>query len=153
MRLQLNHQDLTAVLQVPASMDHWDEAMDFIATQASAYLQNQGTIYKLRLACEEILSNVIRETSDDLLFSREIRLWISSFALHTASPPAFAIRIEDDGPHYDPQLGVEREINIDLPINERKPGGLGLYLVQQSVDVAEYHYIANRNTYYLAVTM
>jgi len=28
-----------------------------------------------------------------------------------------------------------------------KQGGLGLYIVQQSVDVAEYHYIANRNTY------
>jgi anti-sigma regulatory factor (Ser/Thr protein kinase) len=153
MRLQLSRQDLTAVLQVPASMDHWDEAMDFIATQAGAYLQNQSTIYKLRLACEEILSNVIRETSDDLLFGREIRLWISSFALYTASPPAFAIRIEDDGPHYDPHLGVEREVNIDLPINERKPGGLGLYLVQQSVDIAEYHYIANRNTYCLAVRM
>lgn len=152
-RLQLRHEDLTALLHVPASMDHWDEAMDFIATQAKACLHNQSTIYKLRLACEEILSNVIRETSDDALSGRDITLWISSFALHTASPPFFAIRIEYNGPHYDPHLDVERQVNAELPINERKPGGLGLYLVQQSVDVVDYCYDACRNTYCLGVAM
>lgn len=150
-RLQLRDEELTSLLQVPASMDHWDEAMDFIATQAGAYLQNQSTIYKLRLACEEILSNVIRETSDERSSGQLITLWVSSFALYAASPPSFAIRIEDNGPHYDPQLDIERQVNIDLPISERKPGRLGLYLVQESVDIAEYHYTANRNTYCLAV--
>jgi len=152
-RLQLRHDDLIEVLQVPASMDHWDEAMDFIAKQAEACLHNQRTIYKLRLACEEILSNVIRETSDDVLSGQEITLWISTYALHLESPPAFAIKIEDDGPHYDPDLGIERQVDVGVPISERKPGGLGLYLVQQSVDIAEYYYAANRNTYCLAVAM
>lgn len=153
MRLELRPEDLTASLQVPASMDHWDEAMDFIAAQAEASLGNQSAIYRLRLACEEILSNVIRETSDDQLSGRDITLWISSFALHAASPPTFAIRIEDNGPHYDPELGEERHVNVDLPISDRKPGGLGLFLVQKSVDVAEYHYFDSRNTYCLAIRM
>jgi len=103
--------------------------------------------------CEEILSNVIRETSDDVLSGQEITLWISTYALHLESPPAFAIKIEDDGPHYDPDLGIERQVDVGVPISERKPGGLGLYLVQQSVDIAEYYYAANRNTYCLAVAM
>lgn len=153
MRLELRPEDLTASLQVPASMDHWDEAMAFIAVQAEASLTNQSAIYRLRLACEEILSNVIRETGDEQASGRDITLWISSFALHTASPPSFAIRIEDNGPHYDPGLDKERHVNIGLPITERKPGGLGLFLVQKSVDLAEYHYSASRNIYCLAVKM
>lgn len=151
--LHLQQENLAASLHVPASMNHWDKVMDFIAEHADVYLSNQGTIYKLRLACEEVISNIMRETSDEQEVGGEISLWINLFVMPASTPPILVVRIEDDGPPFDPQLSEERNVNVDWPLSERKIGGLGLFLVQQSCYAAEYHYSDKRNSYCLSFKM
>ena len=41
---------------------------------------------------------------------------------------------------------VPRNIDTDLPLDERVPGGLGLHLVQQMVDNLEYEYRDRQST-------
>jgi anti-sigma regulatory factor (Ser/Thr protein kinase) len=148
--LQLRQEYIAASLEVPASMSHWDKVMDFIADQAEVILSDQSTIYKLRLACEEVFSNIMRETSDEQQEGREVSLWVSLFVMTESNPPMMVVRIEDNGPPFDPELGEDKNVNMEQPLSERKLGGLGLFLVQQSAYAAEYYYQGDRNTYCLS---
>ena len=148
--LQLRQEYIAASLEVPASMSHWDKVMDFIADQAEVILSDQSTIYKLRLACDEVFSNIMRETSDEQQEGREVSLWVSLFVMTESNPPMMVVRIEDNGPPFDPELSEDKNVNIEQPLSERKLGGLGLFLVQQSAYAAEYYYQGGRNTYCLS---
>lgn len=49
------------------------------------------------------------------------------------------VRLTDfDVERFDPT--VPRDINIDAPVSERTPGGLGVYLVLKMVDSIHYEY-------------
>ena len=61
------------------------------------------------------------------------------------------IEIEDNGIHFDPDFADERQIELNQPIEQRQVGGLGLFLVQKSVDRVEYAWINDRNRYRLFV--
>jgi len=148
--LQLRQEYIAASLEVPASMSHWDKVMDFIADQAEVILSDQSTIYKLRLACEEVFSNIMRETSDEQQEGREVSLWVTLFVMTESNPPMMVVRIEDNGPPFDPELSEDKNVNMEQPLSERKLGGLGLFLVQQSAYAAEYYYQGGRNTYCLS---
>ena len=148
--LQLRQEYIAASLEVPASMSHWDKVMDFIADQAEVILSDQSTIYKLRLACEEVFSNIMRETSDEQQEGREVSLWVTLFVMTESNPPMMVVRIEDNGPPFDPELSEDKNVNMEQPLSERKLGGLGLYLVKQSAYAAEYYYQGGRNTYCLS---
>ena len=147
---ELNQEYLTASIKVPASMSHWDKVMDFIAEHAEALLSEKATIYKLRLACEEVFSNIMRETSDEQEDGRDVSLWVSLYNFRETCPPVIVVKIDDNGPPFDPVLNIERNVNKDMPMNEREIGGLGLFLVQQSAYEAEYDYKNGRNSYVLS---
>ena len=46
---------------------------------------------------------------------------------------------DDDATRFDPTLAPE--VDIEAPIEERHPGGLGLHLVRKLVDSIEYRYL------------
>ena len=56
--------DFTALdfIEAPATMDSWDMLMDFVAAQSARHLSDPQKSYGMRLAAEEILSNMMRET-------------------------------------------------------------------------------------------
>ena len=134
-------------------MESWDGLMEFIAQQSERHLSDPKKIYGMRLAGEEILSNMIRETqlpSDD---PSHVHIWITSRLLNQAGKPWFELLLEDNGPAFDPNLDQPREIQLSTPINERPIGGLGLFLVQNSCDDASYEWSNNRNCYHLKMQL
>ena len=46
--------------------------------------------------------------------------------------------VDNGGVEFD--VTTKREVDIDAPLEERKPGGLGVHLVQNLVDTLEYEY-------------
>ena len=46
--------------------------------------------------------------------------------------------VDNGGAEFD--VTTKREIDIDAPLEERKPGGLGVHLVQNLVDTLDYEY-------------
>ena len=62
----------------------------------------------------------------------------------TAAPHAITVELADDGPQFDP-LQEAPEFDPDLPIDERRVGGVGVHLVRTLVDDASYRYEAGRN--------
>ena len=50
--------------------------------------------------------------------------------------------VDEDAERFDPTQAPE--VDIDRPIEERKPGGLGLHLIRKLVDSIEYRYLDER---------
>jgi serine/threonine-protein kinase RsbW len=96
------------------------------------------------LALEEILSNVIRhgckpkpEQDGEHGRDYDIRVRIS------LRGDGYELEISDDATPYNPLLRPDP--NLDLPIEQRKPGGLGIFLVKRLADDLRYEFKDGRN--------
>ena len=85
--------------------------------------------YRLTLSLDEIVSNVIRhgysDTNDHVV---EVRLSVHDGVVTSV--------IEDDGHPYDPRESPEPDLS--MPVEQRGPGGLGIFLVKQMMDSIDY---------------
>jgi serine/threonine-protein kinase RsbW/sigma-B regulation protein RsbU (phosphoserine phosphatase) len=92
--------------------------------------------YRLTLSLDEIVSNVIRhgysDTNDHVV---EVRLSIHDGVVTSV--------IEDDGHPYDPRESPEPDLS--MPVEQRGPGGLGIFLVRQMMDSIDYARRDGRN--------
>jgi serine/threonine-protein kinase RsbW len=64
--------------------------------------------------------------------------------------PCLHLRYEDQGPAYDP-FTTSETVSLDVPVEERPVGGLGITLVKGFAQTTRYHRLANRNL--IEVTM
>ena len=92
--------------------------------------------FKLTLALDEIVANVVRHGFDD---DREHRIEVKV----TVDDRTVTASVEDDGLEFDPREAPVPD--LDLPIEMRKPGGLGMHLVKATMDSVEYRRQEGRN--------
>ena len=88
------------------------------------------------LALEEIFMNVVMHGSPA---GRVPRVDVS-LALYDG---CLTLMIEDDGPSFDPLLLAAPDVTASL--EERRVGGLGVYLVRQMMDAVSYQRLRGRN--------
>jgi len=107
---------------------------------ANEILQRSGAdeqlVYATQLALEEVLSNVIRHGYPDSN-RHEIALTLR------AGAGRIELEIADDGREFDPTTAPEAE--LDLPLAERRAGGLGIHLVRAFVREIHYERRRGRN--------
>ncbi len=145
--------ELVSHFQAIASMDHWEEFNEFVELQANHFLGPGKRSYNLRLACEELLSNIIRNAEESKPQS-PVTLELSAYlSTKHSSDQNLTIQFKDDGAFFDPHFEVERQVGKDLPASDRPIGGLGLFLVQQSVDQVDYQWIDMMNCYRLSMNI
>jgi serine/threonine-protein kinase RsbW len=113
-----------------------ERVMSFVSELCARNSIPPETEYDLNLALDEIVTNVARHAHRD---GGE-----HHFTLHIAlSKEEFVARIEDDGMEFNP---LNHPIpNLDAPLEERKEGGLGIYLVRQIMTTVDYQRIAGKN--------
>ena len=143
-----------ASLEREAVMESWEEIQTFVADHGEQLLGSGPALYKLRLATEELLSNVIRHapvghSAVQAEAHPTVHLSLTFLRGELQGKPALVLQLQDNGPAFDPQLEQERRIDTSQPIEDRPIGGLGLFLVQQSVDHVEYAWLNQRNSYRL----
>jgi anti-sigma regulatory factor (Ser/Thr protein kinase) len=88
------------------------------------------------LALEEIFMNVVTHGSP----AGRVPLVEVSLALRDG---CLTLRIEDDGPSFDPLSLAAPDVTASL--EERRVGGLGVYLVRQMMDAVSYQRLGGRN--------
>ena len=99
--------------------------------------------YAVNLSLDEILTNTMRYGYDDDGPHRiEIVVRIEADAL--------VVVIVDDSAPFD--LSVTPEVDVDASLEERRAGGLGLFLVHQMMDKVEYERVEGRNVVTLTKT-
>jgi anti-sigma regulatory factor (Ser/Thr protein kinase) len=90
----------------------------------------------LKLALDEMVTNVVQHAypgSGEHHFTLQI----------TVSNEEFVARIEDDGVEFNPTEHPTPD--LDAPLEERKVGGLGIYMVRQIMTSVEYQRVAGKN--------
>jgi anti-sigma regulatory factor (Ser/Thr protein kinase) len=131
-------------LTVPGTLESLEVVADYVAEAATAAGLDEEASYRLRLAVDEIVTNVVLhgygETGNTGML--ELQAGIEDQSL--------TIWIEDTGLTYNPQR-YKRPEGLDLPIDQRQIGGLGVYLAMRSVDEFLYEHVGDRNRHTLVV--
>jgi anti-sigma regulatory factor (Ser/Thr protein kinase) len=117
----------------PGTLDSLEPIRDFIAAKATAAGLNRSTVYKLCLAVDEIATNVVMHGYEEAGLSGDLTVWAD------ALEDAFQVDLKDTGRAYDPG-GHEQQsgTDLDLPLDQRRIGGLGILLARDSVDDLQY---------------
>ena len=139
-------------IEAIASMDNWDKFNDFISELIALNVKEKGIGYKLRLASEELISNIIRAANDTpRTQGNEVILVITARLHKEGNQSWFILETKDSGSHFDPQFEQRQPIDTEQHVSERKIGGLGLFLIQQSVEKVNYEWKEEFNVYELWV--
>lgn len=149
---------LIATIRKPAVMDHWDALMDFVREQVERNLGSTKKSYGVLLAAEELLSNIVREREgcDDHEANPEAdstHVEVSSWHDSGVQPEIFELILRDDGPAFDPHFDAIPTEHPEIPVEQRRIGGLGLFLVKNSVEQVSYAYVDGHNVYQLTTSL
>ncbi len=131
-------------LTVPGTLDSLSAIADFIKTAAAAAGLDKKATYRLRLAVDEIATNVIVHGYEEAGLEGTVDL---SFDV---DDNALTFMVKDVGAAYDPhQHLLPEEDALKQPLEQRQVGGLGIYLALKGVDkfIYERDGSVNRNTF------
>ena len=124
-------------ITVDARIENLGKVTDFLNKELDAINCDEKTKYKIDIAVDEIFSNIANYAYkpvdgkatvgfDDKGENRQVE-----------------IIFEDTGRPYNP---LEKEDpNVNLPIEEREIGGLGILIVKKSMDEVLYEYKDKKN--------
>ena len=97
---------------------------------------NADIIFALDLCMEELITNIIKYAySDKNRHEIQVDLFLEGEMV--------VLEVRDDGNEFDPTKRPEP--NLDLPLEERGIGGLGIHLIRHYVNVMEYKREGNQN--------
>ena len=92
-----------------------------------------GVRFPVHLAMEELFVNMVHynpEVTTDI----EVEVTVTS----TPAVKVTVTLVDDGGVEFD--VTAKREVDTESSLEDRKPGGLGVHLVQNLVDTLEYEY-------------
>jgi serine/threonine-protein kinase RsbW len=127
-------------LIVPGTLDSLKAIATYVMAAAEKAGLEKKEAYKLRLAIDEIASNIIIHGYEEAGLTGNIELTTN------LSEQSLSITLEDSAIPYDPyqRLGPDvQELNQSL--QERPIGGLGVFLAIDGVDEFTYELVNNRN--------
>lgn len=124
-----------------ADLSSLDQIMHQISKEALKAGMQEKAIHKMQLACEEAIVNII-----SYAYPKKKGL------LHIECKKQrhrFEITLKDQGVPFNP-IDVEVDTQQDLPMHERRIGGLGIFLLRKVIDEASYQRIEHENVLRLA---
>ena len=129
---------MNSTLIVSGNLDNLSAIADCVIKVAKEASLDKKTTYKLRLAVDEIATNIIIHGYQEAGKSGDIAI---TTKLESDKSSIF---LEDTGTIFDPTQQPKPK-NLNLPLEKRQIGGLGIYLAIQGVDRFVYERIGDRN--------
>jgi anti-sigma regulatory factor (Ser/Thr protein kinase) len=96
-----------------------------------------GVRFAVELALEEIFTNVVRHNARGR--------GPIAIALERRDGEVIVTITDPDAPRFDP-VADGPEADVDLPLDQRLPGGLGIHLVRKFMDRIEYSHDSRTGT-------
>ncbi|GAB6283892.1 MAG: hypothetical protein STSR0009_00910 [Methanoregula sp.] len=121
--------------EIPAVLDQIERVSDEINRCMKAEGMGDDQILDVQLAVEEAVTNSILHGYDGARGTIGLRI--------EADPHHVAVEITDGAPAFDPLSMPDPDIGADL--EDRKIGGLGIFLIRQVMDEVTYRYEGNKN--------
>ncbi len=131
-------------LTVPGELASLKVIRDYIQAAAAKAGLNHKTTYHLSVAIDEVVANIIIHgyAETGLKGMLDVQVVVDEKNL--------IIIIEDTAVPFDPGQQKMPD-DLDAPLQDRKIGGLGVYLTMNGVDDFRYEYVAGRNRNILIV--
>lgn len=125
---------------VPASMEYLERVVSLTEEVLSAAGCGENDLRLILISAEEIFTNIA-----SYAYGKEQgTVWLQCGVLEAGDGKKEAVVcFQDRGLPYDPFAGEDPDLS--LPIEERPVGGLGVYMVKQFMDQADYQYKHGRN--------
>ena len=111
----------------PASLDDFEDMRVQLDEVADALMIPPEIMIKLELGFEEAVVNVINYSGSD-------KVWIKVAVVDRI----FKIEIVDHGIDFNPLIVNDPRASDDSPLEEREPGGFGIFLIKQTFDELDY---------------
>ena len=129
-------QPITETLNVSNGLSEVERANDVLRELWSRCALPEDLEVPVTMCLEEVLSNVIRHGCVGIT---DCRIQV----LYRTLPGGIEVEVSDNGKAFDPLKLPPPDLN--LPLEQRRAGGLGVFLVRQMMDEVHYDYRNGRN--------
>ena len=126
---------------VDATMDNVEKAIKFVCNPLKELEFSKKSIMHVRLACEEILVNIVSYAYSDASQNTNKTMKVKYEIIEDEKE--VRIVFEDSGIPFNPL--ENKDPDITLKGSERTPGGLGIYMTKKFMDDIQYEYTENKN--------
>lgn len=124
-------------LMIDATVENIEKVTDFVNEQLEAFDCPMKSQTQIDIAIDELFGNIAHYAYNPDVGPATVRVEV------TDDPITVIITFIDHGIPYDPLK--KEDPNITLSAEERKIGGLGIYLVKKSMDDISYEYKNGQN--------
>ncbi len=129
-------------LVIAARLEEVRHACEFVVEAAEMAGLDERAVYHCQMAVDETLTNVIEHGYSFEGNDKEIEV------ICTTEADKFVITITDDSPAFNP---LEHESpDPSAPLDDREPGGWGIYFIRRLMDEVSYERVGGRNHLSLA---
>jgi serine/threonine-protein kinase RsbW len=104
--------------------------LDWVETCCGDTGVGSDNVFKLSLALEEAVANAIHHAFAGIPEPHRIAVEL------TIGADRVTALVSDNGRPFDPSAAPEPE--VDLPLEQRDPGGLGIHLIRRMMDRVDY---------------
>jgi len=125
-----------AKIVMAAKIENLRPMLNFISDMSRQLGFSKENINEIEIACEEPLVNVINYAYPDKKGDIEV-------SCNIIEDNGLEIQIGDSGQPFDPIAKVDPDIHA--PLQERKIGGLGIYMMKNIMDKSEYKRDGDKN--------
>jgi len=125
----------------PRNLDSLSPLYEFAEAVLETNDISPGVRFPIHLAMEELFVNMVKynpAVPTDITVEVTVTFLGEATNDATSSKEVTVTLVDDGGVEFD--VTAKRQVNIDAPLEERTPGGLGIHLIQNLVDGLEYTY-------------
>lgn len=123
-------------LSVIAAKERIDDVLSIVAEEIEEHECKRKAVLQVNMAVEEIFLNICSYAYGEKKGDVELSVDMDDDGILT-------MVFIDGGIPFNP---LEKEDpDIHIPIRERLPGGLGIFMVKKTMDELQYEYLSNKN--------
>ena len=124
-------------ITVDATLDNLEVVQNFVSEELESQGCSMKVMMQIEIAVEEIYVNIVHYAYNPEIGKATIRCEV------TDNPMQVIIQFLDSGVPFDPL--AKKDADITLSAEEREIGGLGIFMVKQSMDEVSYEYKEGKN--------
>ena len=124
-------------LNVLANVDNIDEVMEFVTEELEQLKCSLKVQTQIETAVEELFVNIATYAYNPDEGPATVRVEVEK------DPPAISITFIDQGVPYDPLAKADPDVTLSA--EDRQIGGLGIFMVKESMDDIDYEYKDGKN--------
>ena len=125
-------------LRLPGTLDSLARIRDYVDRAAVEAGLEKKARYRLRLAVDEIATNIITYGYEEAGLSGDITIGAN------IEGDTLTVVLEDTAIPFNPLNAAEPD-DLDAPLEERQIGGLGIFLTVQGIDTFRYERASDKN--------